>query len=70
MKLDDSFGLAAQIGMDYMLTENVMFNAQVRYIDIDTEATVDGPTALSVGKTKVDVDVDPWVYMVGLGYKF
>ena len=21
-------------------------------------------------KTKVDVDVDPWVYMVGLGYKF
>lgn len=70
LKLDDSFGLAAQIGMDYMLTENVMFNAQVRYIDIDTEATVDGPTALSVGKTKVDVDVDPWVYMVGLGYKF
>ncbi len=70
LKLDDSFGLAAQMGMDYMLTNNVMFNAQVRYIDIDTEATVDGPTALSVGKTKVDVDVDPWVYMVGLGYKF
>ncbi|MGE7993495.1 OmpW family outer membrane protein [Pseudomonas sp. NPDC089554] len=21
-------------------------------------------------KTKVDVDVDPWVYMVGIGYKF
>jgi outer membrane protein len=64
--LKDSWGLAAQVGMDYMLTENVMLNAQVRYIDIDTTATAD--TAL--GKVKVDVDVDPFVYMVGLGYKF
>ncbi|MBE7376427.1 OmpW/AlkL family protein [Pseudomonas lopnurensis] len=70
LELDDSFGLAAQIGLDYMLTDSLMFNAQVRYIDINTEATVDGPTALTIGKTKVDVDVDPFVYMVGLGYKF
>lgn len=53
-----------------MLTDKLMINAQVRYIDIDTEATVKGPTALGVTKTKVDVDVDPMVYMVGLGYKF
>ena len=66
LKLKDSWGLAAQVGMDYMLTENLLLNAQVRYIDIDTTATAD--TAL--GKVKVDVDVDPWVYMVGLGYKF
>ncbi|MBC7212955.1 MAG: hypothetical protein H5U33_23735, partial [Pseudomonas sp.] len=33
-------------------------------------ASIDGPSALGVGKTKVDVDVDPWVYMVGIGYKF
>ncbi|MCJ8168450.1 OmpW/AlkL family protein [Atopomonas sediminilitoris] len=66
LELENSWGLAAQVGMDYMLTDNVMLNAQVRYIDIETEATAD--TAL--GKVKVDVDVDPWVYMVGLGYKF
>lgn len=66
LKLKDSWGLAAQVGMDYMLTDNVMLNAQVRYIDIGTTATAD--TAL--GKVKVDVDVDPFVYMVGLGYKF
>lgn len=70
LELDDSFGLAFQVGADYMLSDNWMVNAQVRYIDIDTEATVKGPTALGVQKTKVDVDVDPWVYMVGLGYKF
>lgn len=70
LELDDSWGLAYQLGMDYMLTDNVMLNAQVRYIDIDTTATIDGPTALGAASTKVDVDVDPFVYMVGLGYKF
>lgn len=70
LKLKDSVGLAGQLGMDYMLTDNILLNASVWYIDIDTKATVDGPSALSVGKTKVDVDIDPWVYMVGVGYKF
>ncbi|MOA51881.1 Outer membrane protein W precursor [compost metagenome] len=66
LELDDSIGLAAQIGADYMLTDRVMLNAQVRWIDIDTEATAD----LGPNKVKVDVDIDPMVYMVGLGYKF
>ncbi|MNF32215.1 outer membrane protein [Pseudomonas linyingensis] len=66
LDLDDSWGLSAQVGMDYMLTDNVMLNAQVRYIDIDTEAT----TSFGGADVKVDVDVDPMVYMVGLGYKF
>ncbi|PWB34322.1 outer membrane protein OmpW [Pseudomonas sp. SDI] len=70
MKLKDSVGLAGQLGMDYMLTDNLLLNAAVWYVDIDTQASIDGPSALGVGKTKVDVDVDPWVYMVGIGYKF
>jgi outer membrane protein len=70
LKLQDSVGLAGQLGMDYMLTDNILLNASVWYVDIDTKATLDGPSALSVGKTKVDVDIDPWVYMVGVGYKF
>lgn len=70
MKLQDSIGLAGQLGMDYMLTDNLLVNAAVWYVDIDTKATIDGPSALGVGKTKVSVDVDPWVYMVGIGYKF
>ena len=67
LDLDNSWGLAAQIGADYMLTDRVMLNGQIRYIDIDTSGTthLDG-----VGRLKVDVDVDPMVYMVGLGYKF
>ena len=66
LDMKDSWGLAAQIGADYMLTDKLMLNAQIRYIDIETKATTyDGTT-----KVSVDVDVDPFVYMVGLGYKF
>lgn len=67
LSLSNSWGLAAQVGFDYMLTDKVMLNAQARYIDIETtgHTNLDG-----VGRLKVDVDVDPFVYMVGLGYKF
>ena len=67
-RASNSWGLAWQIGADYMLTDNLLINAQARYIDIDTNAYVDHP-GLGV-RAKVDVDVDPFVYMVGLGYKF
>ncbi|AIZ34397.1 OmpW family protein [Pseudomonas sp. K1(2024)] len=70
MKLQNSVGLAGQLGMDYMLTDNLLLNAAVWYVDINTKASIDGPSALGVGKTKVNVEVDPWVYMVGVGYKF
>ena len=66
LDMKDSWGLAYQVGMDYMLTENIMINGQVRYIDIDTTGT----TYAGQTKVDVDVDVDPFVYMVGLGYKF
>jgi|SRR5690606_23582590 len=66
LSLDSSFGLAFQVGADYMLNDKLMINAQIRYIDIGTEATM----KLNTTPVKVDVDVDPLVYMVGLGYKF
>lgn len=67
LSLSDSWGLALQVGMDYMLTDRLMFNAAVWHIDIDTKARMRHST---LGSTKVDVDIDPWVFMVGLGYKF
>jgi len=64
IELDDSFGLAAEVGLDYMITENIGVNAAVWWIDIDTEAKIE-----AVNQT-VDVEIDPLVYMVGLSYKF
>lgn len=66
-KLDDSFGLAFELGCDFELTDQLVLNAAIWTIDIDTKATikVDGGPVI-----KADVDVDPLVYMVGVGYKF
>lgn len=66
LRVQNSWGWAAQVGADYMLTDNIMINGQIRYIDIDTTAYVN----YSGNRAKVDVDVNPYVYMLGLGYKF
>ena len=66
LNLKDSWGLAGQIGADFMVTDHILLNAQIRYIDIDTHASVN----LGSNRVSADVSVDPWVYMVGIGYKF
>jgi len=66
LKLDDSWGLAVEAGFDYSFNSNWMVNVSVWKADIDTTATLN--TAL--GKAEVDVQIDPIVYMVAVGYKF
>jgi len=66
VELDDSWGLAFHAGVDYQLNDKWALNAGYWYLDIDTNATLKGPAAT----LKVDVDIDPHVYMIGLSYKF
>lgn len=70
LKLKSSTGLTGQVGIDVALTERLFVNAAAWYMGIDTTATVDGPNALNVSQTKVKVQIDPMVYMLGLGVKF
>lgn len=71
LDLDDSVGVALELGADYMLSENFGLNAAVWWVDLDTDATI---TALSgsteVGEITTDVEIDPLVYMVGFTLKF
>tara|TARA_B100001540_G_C15763398_1_gene622785 strand:- start:138 stop:854 length:717 start_codon:yes stop_codon:yes gene_type:complete len=71
LDLDDSFGLAAQAGVDIPLNDHWAFNLGVWYLDIDSTAKI---TAKSGGETlakvKFDIDIDPWVYNVGIAYRF
>lgn len=68
MRVQNTWGWAAQVGADYMLTDNLMLNGQVRYIDMSTKARVDAANGTATAKVKLDVK--PVVYMLGLGYKF
>lgn len=63
---DNSFGLSAQIGADFAIDEKWHINASVRWIDIDTDVTFTAGGAPG----RVDVDIDPWVYTLSVGYRF
>ena len=69
LKLDDSFGLAGQIGGDWNLSNAWVLNLDVRYIDIETDASI-VETGI-VGETDIGtIKIDPWVYAINLGYRF
>lgn len=63
LDLDDSFGLAAQIGADWKLNEHWFLNFDVRWMDIDTDAKLNGEDLTTI-------EIDPLVYGFSLGYKF
>jgi len=67
ISLDDSFGLAAQAGVDVMMNNGWFFNAALWWLDIETTAEIQPAGA---GALEVDVDVDPLVYMIGFGKTF
>lgn len=69
---DPSFGLALQAGFDYDLDGQEggwALNADIKKVWINTDVTVDFTTALGA-KVNADVDINPLIIGVGLGYKF
>ena len=66
-------GVAVEVGMDYMLSENFGLNAAIWWADINTDAKVkvlDGNGDKVAETDKFEVEIDPMVYMVGFTYKF
>jgi outer membrane protein len=66
LSLDASFGLAGRAGVDFKLNDNWSLNAGLWYIDIESDASV----LTALGRVTVDAKIDPWVYGLGIGYKF
>lgn len=64
--VEDTVGVAFQAGVDFALSERWVLNADVKYIQIDTTATLNSGGAIN----RVDVDLDPIVAGVGVGYRF
>ena len=63
LELDGSVGLAAQFGADFEVSEKISLNFDVRWIDINTDAELDG-AALE------EVEIDPVVYSLAAVWKF
>ena len=69
MDLDDSWGIAAQAGIDYLFTEHLLVNVALRWINIETDATFKGRETGTRVKAD-DVEINPWVYSISVGYRF
>jgi outer membrane protein len=60
----DSVGLVGQIGFDYAFSKNWSFNVDAKYVRMDTDVKVKG-----IGKVG-SIDLDPWLFGIGIGYRF
>lgn len=63
LKLASSWGWAVHAGLDFEVSDRWLAGVDLRRIDIDTKARLDGA---SIGT----VNVDPTVYGVYIGYRF
>ena len=60
----NNLGYALQAGVDYALSGPWSVNADVKKIFLSTDVSVNG------GAITGKVDLDPWIFGVGLGYRF
>ena len=58
-----SFGLALQAGVDYKIDKNWSVNFDVKKVQIRSDVFVSGTKASNV-------EIDPWLVGVGVGYRF
>ncbi len=63
LELDESFGIAAQVGADWDFSDTMFANLDIRWINIETDAELDGAPLETV-------EIDPIVYSLTLGWRF
>ncbi|WP_298978879.1 OmpW family outer membrane protein [uncultured Psychrobacter sp.] len=63
LELDDSVGVAGHVGLDIPFAPTEAFRIDVRYMDIKTDAKLDGN---DIG----EVDISPWVYGIAFVKQF
>lgn len=66
VSMKSSFGWAGQVGADFDISKKIFLNVDIKYIDIDTTATL---RTTAAGTQKVKVSLDPFVFGIGIGFR-
>ncbi|ANI29181.1 membrane protein [Yersinia entomophaga] len=66
LSVKDSWGIAGQAGLDYMVSENWMLNMSVWWMNIETDVKFKAAGQ----EHTINTRLDPWVFMFGAGYRF
>lgn len=65
VEYEDSLGYAFQAGFDVAIDDRWSLNFDLKRIFVDTDITVNGGSINAPG-----VDLNPWVFSAGIGYRF
>ena len=72
--IDPAVGIAAKIGADYYVTDNVMITASVTYISAETKLTYTNKYNNGIRDTEnyvsEDISINPVIATIGIGYRF
>lgn len=68
VEYDTTVGFALQGGFDFMLNDKWFLNADVKKLFLNTDATVNATSALGA-TVGADVDINPWIFGIGVGVK-
>ncbi len=63
LKGSSSLGLAGQVGVDIAVDDDWFVNLDVKYVDMDTKLKFSNGSS-------VKVDINPWIFGVGVGRRF
>lgn len=66
LDLDSSFGWVVQTGIDINLSEKWFLNLDAKKIWLDTDAEI----TTTLGTVNADVNINPWTFGFGFGYRF
>ena len=64
LDIDDAFGFTLQAGVDIPIGDGWYLNGDVKKTWLDTDAKWKGTGV------RADVDLDPWIFTIGAGYRF
>ena len=67
LDIGHSVGWAINVGGDYDINDRYCLTANLWYVDVEAEASL---KSTALGQLDIDVDVDPWVALLGIGVRF
>lgn len=70
VKVKNSVGLAAVVGIDFVLTDNVYLNGNIRYMNIKPDVDVTIPDDGGQVVIETEAKINPIVYSLNLGWRF
>lgn len=70
IEYDNAVGYAFQLGIDYMINDKFFINIDAKKLFLSTDVTVDASNLAPGLSIPAEVDIDPWLFGVGVGMKF